>query len=272
MLFPSDILTPVERGGESGGFATTDKELLESWKEIGAHLRRSPKTCRRWAHELGLPVHRLDGSPKARVFAYSEELDRWKADKLKEGNPHLLANDGPSAGHEAVRESLPATAEASSEPSAASRVVMTASGRKTIAFVAATVTVAAAAVLFLWKPWARGISPLSPSGHPNLAVLYFENISRDRGLDDWITGIPQLLMTDLNQSRFISLLSYDEVYGILLALGLKDVQKYSSADLARIARQGRATHTITGSILKAGDKIILTLVSSRGGLQRLRRL
>lgn len=58
--------------------------ILESWKEIAAHLDRSVRTCRIWERDMGLPVHRLDGSPKARVFAYRDELDRWLAEKLNE--------------------------------------------------------------------------------------------------------------------------------------------------------------------------------------------
>jgi TolB-like protein len=54
-----------------------DKDILDSWKEIAAYLHRSVRTCRNWEQRLGLPVHRLDDSPKARVFAYPNELDRW---------------------------------------------------------------------------------------------------------------------------------------------------------------------------------------------------
>ena len=140
-----------------------------------------------------------------------------------------------------------------------SREITVTFGLKKIAISAVAVIVVVAVVLFLWKPWARGKMPLIAAGKPSLAVLYFENISQDRSLDDWITGIPQLLMTDLGQSKLISVLGYDEVYGILQTLGLKDAQKYSSADLTRIARQSQATHMITGSILKPGDKIIITL-------------
>jgi len=140
-----------------------------------------------------------------------------------------------------------------------SREITITFGLKKIAISALAVVVVAAVVLFLWKPWAPGKMPLAAAQKPSLAVLYFENISQDRSLDDWITGIPQLLMTDLGQSKLISVLGYDEVYGILRSLGLKDAQKYSSADLTRIARQSQATHTITGSILKPGDKIIITL-------------
>jgi eukaryotic-like serine/threonine-protein kinase len=62
--------------------------ILESWKEIAAHLGRNVRTCQLWERQHGLPIHRLDGSPKARVFAYAAELDRWFNDKLREGAPN----------------------------------------------------------------------------------------------------------------------------------------------------------------------------------------
>jgi dienelactone hydrolase len=54
-----------------------ERAVLDSWKEISAYFERSIKTCQRWESTYGMPVHRLDGSPKARVFAYQDELDRW---------------------------------------------------------------------------------------------------------------------------------------------------------------------------------------------------
>ena len=57
-----------------------DRGILDSWKEISVYLDRSQKPCQRWENEYALPVHRLDGSPKARVFAYKDEIDRWKSD------------------------------------------------------------------------------------------------------------------------------------------------------------------------------------------------
>ena len=58
------------------GVMKTD-QILDSWKEIAAYLNRSIRTCHRFEQELGLPVHRLDDSPKARVYAYKNELDTW---------------------------------------------------------------------------------------------------------------------------------------------------------------------------------------------------
>lgn len=66
----------------------TGKTFLDSWKEISDYLERSEKTCRKWEKEFGLPIHRLEDSPKARVFAYREELDKWIREKLS-----VIGND-----------------------------------------------------------------------------------------------------------------------------------------------------------------------------------
>ena len=59
-------------------------QVISSWKEISAYLARTVRTCQRFEREMGLPVHRLDGSPKAHVFAYRNELDAWMAQKVDE--------------------------------------------------------------------------------------------------------------------------------------------------------------------------------------------
>ncbi len=62
------------------------KDRLNSWKEISTHLGCDIRTCRRWEVTKKLPVHRLGGSEKARVFAYTHELDRWLRKQAKNGN------------------------------------------------------------------------------------------------------------------------------------------------------------------------------------------
>ena len=63
---------------------TAREDRLESWKEISAHLVRTTRTCQRWEAEYGLPVHRFDGSSRARVYAYKGELDDWFERTLRE--------------------------------------------------------------------------------------------------------------------------------------------------------------------------------------------
>jgi TolB-like protein len=50
---------------------------LDSWKEIAAFFGRDQRTVRRWEKDSALPVHRLPGAAKGRVFAYASELDHW---------------------------------------------------------------------------------------------------------------------------------------------------------------------------------------------------
>lgn len=59
-----------------------ETDLLESWKEISEYLGRDSKTCQRWEIKFGLPIHRLEGSPRSRVFAYRHDLDTWFKEKF----------------------------------------------------------------------------------------------------------------------------------------------------------------------------------------------
>jgi tetratricopeptide (TPR) repeat protein/tRNA A-37 threonylcarbamoyl transferase component Bud32/TolB-like protein len=98
---------------------------------------------------------------------------------------------------------------------------------------------------------------LRASGKPTIAVVNFENKTGDKDLDKWSTGIRDLLITDLNQSKFVNVLSDSDIYGILRKFDLVDTSTYSTGDLVKIADAGGAQYTVNGSFLKAGDKIIL---------------
>jgi tetratricopeptide (TPR) repeat protein len=57
--------------------AGKSERRLESWKKIAGFFERDEKTVRRWEKDLGLPVHRLPGLSKGRVYAFPEELSTW---------------------------------------------------------------------------------------------------------------------------------------------------------------------------------------------------
>jgi serine/threonine protein kinase/tetratricopeptide (TPR) repeat protein len=103
----------------------------------------------------------------------------------------------------------------------------------------------------------------SASGQPTLAVLYFENKSGDPKLDNWRDGLAELLIADLQQSRYVRVISGDEMYTILKRLGLADARKYSSDDIEKIAAQSRASHVLRGNYFKAGEGFVIT-----AGLQK----
>ena len=78
---------------------------LDSWKEIAAFLGCGERTVKRWEDERRMPVHRMPGSGRGRVFAYTAELSRW----LETGGPDQ--SPGPvDARPQVVAAPLPARA------------------------------------------------------------------------------------------------------------------------------------------------------------------
>jgi len=121
---------------------------------------------------------------------------------------------------------------------------------------AALGVIAAVIVILIVRPHKKSVSPPA-SGKPTIAVVNFENKTGDKDLDKWSTGIRDLLITDLAQSKFLNVLSDSDMYGILKKTNLADAPTYSTDDLIKIADGGGAQYTVNGSYLKAGDEIII---------------
>jgi hypothetical protein len=77
------------------------QNLLSSWKEIASYLGCTVRTCHRWEQAFRLPIHRMDGAKRSRVFAYREEIDRWRELHTNNGmgpSPKAEEHDGRAAG------------------------------------------------------------------------------------------------------------------------------------------------------------------------------
>ncbi|MEN8154404.1 MAG: tetratricopeptide repeat protein [Acidobacteriota bacterium] len=204
-------------------------ERLDSWKEISLYLDRSEKTCRNWATSLGLPIHRIGKSPKARVFAYKNELDTW----LKEIDDSKIAEKGGN------KFSIPV---------------------KAITILSLTIIIVISVLLIIKRKPALVISPVDPGTRPTLAVVDFENKSGDKELDNWRDAFSELLTIDLSQSRYIKVLRSDEVYCIKKKLGILESRKYSSDDLKAIAKKGGASYILKVSYFEAGESFMITAI------------
>jgi tetratricopeptide (TPR) repeat protein/DNA-binding CsgD family transcriptional regulator len=112
--------------------------------------------------------------------------------------------------------------------------------------------------LVAWRPWGLRPRPAAFPPTPALAVLDFENLSVDPELEKWVTGLPLLLATDLAQSKHIRAVSDDTVYGALRKFGLTERRRYSSEELRRLAKEMKADYLISGSLMAAGGKIVVT--------------
>jgi hypothetical protein len=53
------------------------EDLLDSWKEIAAHLKRDVSTVQRWEKHERLPIHRHVHDKLGSVYGFRSELDAW---------------------------------------------------------------------------------------------------------------------------------------------------------------------------------------------------
>lgn len=61
--------------------AQVSARRLESWKEIAGYLNVSVRTVQRWEEQNQLPVRRVVRSQRSAVFALTDDLDRWVAER-----------------------------------------------------------------------------------------------------------------------------------------------------------------------------------------------
>jgi adenylate cyclase len=150
--------------------AVSERRLLESWKAIAAYLGRTEKTCRNWEHELGLPVHRLEDSARARVFAYADELDRWREEKLQAG-AFQMAEGRAAAARKARSWVIPG---------------------------AALAVIALVSAFLIWRDRPRG-ETTALQATKGIAVLPFVDLSPDKSQEHIGDGISDILINTLNR-------------------------------------------------------------------------
>jgi tetratricopeptide (TPR) repeat protein len=221
------------------------REVLQSWKEIAAYLGRDIRTCRRWEEHLGLPVHRLDGSPKARVLAYKDEIDWWLDAKLHEHDP-VLAPAAPGPG-----SSSPEAGPARSlgPPGAFSPL------RRWYAL--ASFTAVMAIGVLGWRAINNGRPRYVPDGSlPSIAVLPFVNATGDGGLGYLSESVPDHLIRDLQRSSdHLRVFTFPAVAGTVRNLGLEPGAPLTPDDLAAVSDRLGAGWLVVGFLYRSGSRI-----------------
>jgi tetratricopeptide (TPR) repeat protein len=207
------------------------REVLESWKEISDYLKRTVKTCQRWEQELELPIRRLDGTPRARVFAYKDELDYWLEDKLNN-------QDISTTKYLRVAKKKPK--------------------RLWVALpVALALIIILAIIAIRFIPGIDFVS--SPPEKPHLAVLPIKN---NTGSDTFMhlqDALTNLIVSDLYQSKYIRVLTTERMNQILKDMNKLDADSFTTEDLKKIASLDGVTHFLSGAVTKFGDKIRLNI-------------
>jgi len=199
-----------------------EKKILDSWKAIADYLKRSEKTCRRLEKELGLPIHRLEDSPKARVFAYKDEIDLW-IEKTQHSEKKIF-----------LRKSR----------------------LKKLLIPALVIVILAIIAVGIWQTLPRysEVSPLA--NRPSVAVISFENQTRDNSYDYFSKIIPNLLITSLEQSGNFHVTSWERLRDLLRQMGKEDLE-FIDKDLGfELCQMEDVDAIVIGSFTKAGDMFV----------------
>ncbi len=119
----------------------------------------------------------------------------------------------------------------------------------------------------IWQLLSQKEAALIPSDKPSLAVMYFKNKTGDQSLDIWRSALSDWLITDINQSKHLNVLSGARLFGVLKRLNLLDEESYAFEDLMQVAAQSNVNHILEGSLSKAGDvfRIDYTLFEASTG-------
>lgn len=110
-----------------------------------------------------------------------------------------------------------------------------------------------------------------------IAVVSFENQTGDAGLDYLQKAIPNLIITNLEQSQQVRTMTWERMQDVLLREGKKDVGFIDFGLGAEICKKENFPFIVVGSIVKAGDvfmtdakvlnvdtRQIITSVSAKG--------
>jgi tetratricopeptide (TPR) repeat protein/tRNA A-37 threonylcarbamoyl transferase component Bud32 len=186
-------------------------------------------------------------------------LEKDKAARYQSVEEVLAELDKIEKGIPTTEKILPAV-----KPSTSREITVKFRPKRLIIPGAALVALVALAILGFRLLGRKGLVP-APAGKPSLAVMYFENMTGDAGLDHWRKALPLLLVTELSQSKYVNVLSSDALYDVLDKMGQLNASSYSSRILKEIASLGRVNHILLGQLTKAGDQFRLAYRLERFG-------
>jgi tetratricopeptide (TPR) repeat protein len=212
-----------------------ERKILDSWKEIADYLRRDVRTCQRYERELGLPVHRLEESARARVFAYADGIDAWREKRRLES------------------------------PGAVSRFLYAVKSKPLAAALAVVLVLGLGTLFGLLVVGLLGEKGRRPE--LSIAVLPVQSEPASAGEPDWARRLTPLLINGLSGSTYFEALSYDRVLEALKDMDLDPAAEHSENDLQELARRTGATHVITPVGVKVGAGRVIVVNVRRPGTQ-----
>ena len=95
--------------------------------------------------------------------------------------------------------------------------------------------------------------------------MYFKNNTGDAKLDHWRVAISDLLITDLSQSKYLKVLSSDQLFNILSKMHQADAKSFTSEVLNDVAARSGVANVLVGSYAKAGENFRIDITLQKAG-------
>ncbi len=89
-----------------------------------------------------------------------------------------------------------------------------------------------------------------------IAVMTFENLTGEKSLDYLCKAIPNLLITNLEQSRHLSVMTWERMHDLLDALGQEDIELIDEDLGFELCRTDGIEAIVLGSFTKAGNIVV----------------
>ncbi len=158
---------------------------------------------------------------------------------------------------ESIERGIPTTERAVPEKKPlTSREITVTFGMKKLIIPAIVIAAVIIAALILWKLIPSGEAPpLSSSGKPSIAIMYFENRSDEPELEKILVD---MLTTNLSRYKSIEVVSSQRLFDILKQLGNQDAESINKGVATDVARKAGVETMMTGSVIKIGNKIRIT--------------
>ena len=216
-----------------------------------------------YAYELGM----LTGSDREEFEMHllecpycMERAHRFQATaRLMRHDPDVREDIHKMAEDEAV------TAEAES----AEETRLSRRKRRWSALVPATVATLAVALILILKPWHIEVQPTreAVAAANRLAIMYFGNLADHEDAQRLGEIATNLLITDLSESQYVSVVSSQRLYDILKLLGKEGEKKIDIDVASEVAAKARANWLLLGSILQVEPQLVITtqLVDAQSG-------
>jgi len=117
------------------------------------------------------------------------------------------------------------------------------------ALVIALVAVAA----IIWFVFIKKETPLLPAEKRSIAVISFENQTGDKAYDYLQKAIPNLLITSLEQSKYLRVATWERMHDLLKQIGKEDVETVDKDLGFELCRMDGVGAIVLGSFVKAGN-------------------